>query len=347
MSRETAKRYGPEEPWGSYGAVDIGSHTIRVLVADWDSQGFVRPVHHERHVIRLAQGFARQGVLTDEAMDRALRVMTDISDRLQAFPLRHLRCGATGVVRKAANGADFVKRIHERTRWQVSILTEVQEARLSLHGMLSVLPPLDGPTVCFDLGGSSTEFSLVEGGNPMPLWEGSVFIGAATLTEMCLCHAPASPHELRRAADQAREALRPVVKAVRQQVRQRSRSPEGLSVVGTAGTATTLAAMEARMTQYVPYRINNRTLTKTWIADIVRTLASMSLEERRCLAGLEPGREDIIVGGAVIVEEILAAFDVPHLTVTDAGLLEGLVCDGIHAVAASSSDPLKLRWQIP
>ncbi|MEJ5364292.1 MAG: hypothetical protein WHS86_04265 [Desulfosoma sp.] len=343
MSPDPAQCRPPATSPDLYGAVDLGSHTIRVLVAARHPEGTFRLKHHERHVTRLAQGFSRQGSLTDEAAARALTVVREVAERLRAFPLRALRCGATGVVRKAANGADFIERVRAATGWDVSILSEEQEALLSLRGMVSVLEPPEGPLVCFDLGGSSTEFSLVDWETRGPLWIGSVFVGAATLTEAFLRDAPVSVERLREAADQARRILRPAVDEIREVLRER-RLSEKPSLAGTAGTVTTLAAMDARMAQYVPYRIHNRILTKTWVAETVRSLGAMSLEARRRIVGLEPGREDIILGGAVIVEQILESFDVPHLRVTDAGLLEGLLLDGARA-AGSETTPLEpARW---
>ncbi len=323
-----------------YGAVDIGSHTIRVLVAACGPQGIGQPVHHERHVTRLAQGFSSHGALTDEAMERAVAVLRQVAARLQAFPLRALRCGATGVVRKAANGSDFIRRIRYTTGWEASILREEEEALLSLRGMVSVLEPPEGPLVCFDLGGSSTEFALVDWETRSPLWIGSVFIGAATLTEKYLREAPASEEDLRDAADHARRAIRPAVDGILEALQKHSRSGDKPTLAGTAGTVTTLAAMDARMAHYVPYRINNRILAKTWVSEMIRSLGSMSLEARRRIVGLEPGREDIILGGAVIVEQILESFNVSRMRATDAGLLEGLLLDGAQA-AVSEAKPLR------
>ncbi|ROQ91107.1 Ppx/GppA phosphatase family protein [Desulfosoma caldarium] len=328
-----------ETPLGLYGAVDIGSHTVRLLVAEWHADGRVCPVHHERHVTRLAQGFKDRGMLATEAMERTEAALCSMASRLRALAPRAVRCGATGVVRKAANGPDFIQRVQDMAPWKVSILSEAEEAALSLRGMLSVLEPAHDLVVCFDLGGSSTELALVHRHNPSPLWMGSVFVGAATLTEAYLQNAPTFPDQLRRAAQHARRVLRPAVESIGHVLRRHAGAATGFTVAGTAGTVSTLAAIESRMDRYVPYRIDNRTLTKAWIAETLRSLAAMGLEERRAIVGLEPGREDIIVGGAVIVEEILNCFGVSTLLVSDAGLLEGLLWDGMQSLAA--------RWGVP
>ncbi|WP_445893573.1 Ppx/GppA phosphatase family protein [Desulfosoma sp.] len=332
---------GHEAPWGLYGAVDIGSHTVRMVVAEWRDDGRVCPVHHERHVTRLAQGFGEKGMLTQEAMERTEAVLSGIASRLRDFEPRVVRCGATGVVRRAANGPDFLRRVQDMASWKASILSEAQEAALSLRGMLSVLEPPEDFVVCFDLGGSSTELALVDRRNPSPLWIGSVFVGAATLTEAYLQEAPTSFEQLSRAARHARGVLKPAVENICEELRRYAGSAKGVTVAGTAGTVTTLAAMESRMERYIPYCINNRSLTKAWIAETLRSLAGMGLEERGGIVGLESGREDIIVGGTVIVEEILNSFGVSSLLVSDAGLLEGLLWDGMQSCTA----PYDVPWQ--
>lgn len=336
---------GHEAPWGLYGAVDIGSHTVRVVVAEWRDDGHICPVHHERHVTRLAQGFGEKGTLTQEAMERTEAVLSGIVSRLRDFEPRAVRCGATGVVRRAANGPEFLRRVQDMATWKASILSEAQEAALSLQGMLNVLEPAQDFVVCFDLGGSSTELALVDRRNPSPLWIGSVFVGAATLTEAYLHEAPTAFEQLSRAARYARGVLKPVVENICEKLRRYAGPAMGFAVAGTAGTVTTLAAMESRMDPYIPYRLNNRSLTKAWIAETLRSLAGMGLEERRGIVGLESGREDIIVGGVIIVEEILNSFGVSSLLVSDAGLLEGLLWDGMKSYAAQYGLPWKWSAQ--
>ncbi len=347
MSSSAFSTFSPyEAPWGRYAAVDIGSHTVRMLVADWHADGKLYPLHNERHVTRLAQGFLENGLLTDRAMERTAAVLSEMAVHLQSFSIRAVRCGATGVVRKASNGSDFIRRVQAMAPWKVSILTEAQEAVLSLQGMLSVLQPEHDLVVCFDLGGSSTELALVDRNSPSPLWIGSVFLGAATLTEAYFQKAPASMEQVRQAAYHARSVLQPAVESIFGRLQAPSLSGKKWTVAGTAGTVTTLAAMEARMETYVPYRINNRTLTKAWITETVRSLASLSLEARRGLVGLEPGREDIILGGAVIVREILDCIGVSHVLVSDAGLLEGLLLDVMQGAATRSGVSPQWVWRL-
>ena len=110
-----------------------------------------------------------------------------------------------------------------------------------------------------------------------------------------------------------------------------------MQLVGTAGTVTTLAAMCIKMERYVPYRVNGMVLSKDWLSRMIESLAKMPLAQRRLLAGLEPGREDIILGGAVIVSEILSCFGHDNFIVSDAGLLEGLLIELIETGPTPSS----------
>ncbi len=238
-----------------------------------------------------------------------------------------MTCGATGVVRKAHNGPEFLRVIEEETGIQGTVLSEDAEATLSVKGILSGLTDKDAMILTFDLGGSSTEFTLVAPLRPDPLWTTSVFVGAATVTEAHLKADPPAPSDLESATRHVRLALQPTWAALADLLRSLNLKPTDLQLVGTAGTATTLAAMYLQMAVYQPYRINGQDLTGQWIGDTLRQLASQSLSERRRWVGLEKGREDIILGGTLIVNEILAGLNRTNLVVTDAGLLEGLLLD--------------------
>lgn len=328
-----------------HAALDVGSHTIRVLVAKVPEPGVLVPILQERHIARLAKDYAEPSGLSREAMARALSILQGVAERVEAFRPRTIRAGATGVVRKAVNGRDFLRRAAEVTGLQVPVLTEDEEALLSLRGMLGVLKRPEGPLLAFDLGGSSTEFSLTLPGDQVPCWTTSLFVGAAVLTQQFLERAPAPPEALRKARRHVRDLLGPVCRAVKSAMGDRpARWPVP---VGTAGTVTTLAAMHLGMRDYVPYRINNQRLSASWVCRTVERLSAMSLEQRRRIPGLEAGREDIILGGALIVEEILAAFEAEQLIVTDAGLLEGLLLDGItRQVPRPGTGGVPLTWEI-
>jgi exopolyphosphatase/guanosine-5'-triphosphate,3'-diphosphate pyrophosphatase len=298
-----------------------------MLAARIDGGNRIFPLALERRITRLAGDFHDGQTLKEPAMERSLSVLKEYAGILSEFGVRSVNCGATGVVRRAENSARFLRAIRETTGLHVSILSESSEAFLSAKGTLSVLPRPPCPVVSFDLGGSSTEFLLVNGQSDRPQWETSVFIGAATLTARLLFGDPTDRGSVAAARATAQQLLTPALSAFHA-LRGREPSPFfPFQLVGTAGTVSTLAAMFLGMEPYEPYRINGLVLDRNWLDKTVELLTSLPIASRRQLPGLEDGREDIILGGAIIVQEILKGFHQDRLTVTDGGLLEGLLLE--------------------
>ncbi len=311
---------------GHFAAIDIGSHTTRMIVARIDG-GELVPVCNERRVTRLARNF-RNGELAPPAVDRTLEALSDYRSLLDRHKVGRIACGATGVARRALNSADLIPKIAGETGISISVLSEQEEAFFSAKGMLSVLPEKEGDFLFFDVGGGSTEFLLACLEEDGPVWSASIPVGAAVLTEMFLSDDPPGIE----AVGKASFAVREKVKAAREQMPTKlaacgKASFQSLKLVGTAGTVTTLAAMFLQMDEYTPYRVNGQVLSREWLSGTVAGLAQMPLFSRRLIPGLEPGREDIILGGAVIVDEIIACYEQSSFIVTDAGLLEGLLLD--------------------
>lgn len=313
---------------GNFAAIDIGSHTLRLLIARLENGHELRPLLNDRQITRLARGFQDSGRLQPGPMAHSLQVLAAFARRLEAHQVQQVRCGATGVFRKAANAADFIHRIHGATGLSVAILSEHQEAARSAAGIASVLPALDRARLCFDLGGSTTELAVLAPGSTLPVFTESVLLGAATLTERFFPVAPAEPAALAAAARYSQEHLRPAVEQALAAARRFApgRPPQ---LIGSAGTVTTLAAMLLELQRYQPQLINGQVLERHWIDAAIDRLSRLNLAQRLALVGLEPGREDIILGGALIVRVLLDLLQQPRLLAADAGLLEGLLLDGI------------------
>ncbi|MHC1744334.1 MAG: hypothetical protein AB9873_15055 [Syntrophobacteraceae bacterium] len=307
-------------------AIDIGSHTLRLIIARLDGDRVLTPVRLERRITRLAHHFNLDGRLSTTGIDASMRAMGEYAALASQYGVREIACGATGVVRRASDGGAFLERVTRTFGFPAVILSEEDEALFSARGVLSVLPRKRRPILTFDLGGSTTEFLLVDDGRESATWSTSVFVGAATLTESWIRGDPPEAASIIRAADAARDAVRPAIDKVRSLLGP-GEAWEDLQLVGTAGTVTTLAAIALGMTRYEAYRVNGLVLQEDWLRKTIGHLGAASLEERRRMPGLEPGREDILLGGAVIVGEILRGLARKELTVTDGGLLEGLLID--------------------
>jgi len=332
----------------THASVDIGSHTVRLLIARVDERGLVTPVRFERGITRLSRSFRTGGSLHEDGVRVSMRILGEYADLIASHGVKSVACGATGVVRRAADGPRFMEEVRLRTGLSGSILSESAEAFLSAKGVLSVLPRNGMGVLTFDLGGGTTEFLRVESSADAPSWSKSIFLGASIITERFLRDAPATDDSLMEARNAIRSALREVVALSLYDSATTGNVPGSWELVGTAGTVTTLAAIHLRMAPYVPHRVNGVPLAAKWIESLIARLAAMSLAERRELPGLEEGREDIILGGALIVHEILLGLERARMLVADAGLLEGLLLDLVEKEKFGRVElRTPLKWCLP
>jgi exopolyphosphatase / guanosine-5'-triphosphate,3'-diphosphate pyrophosphatase len=331
-----------------FASVDIGSHTIRLLIAQAGKAGDVHPIQVGRQITRLARNFSGDETLKEDRIDASIAVLKDFASLIHRNGVRSVSCGATGVVRRARNAEAFLRRIEEATGMLPSILSEEAEAFLSAKGILSGLPQAERFVLSFDLGGSSTELVLIDTSQAKSLWSTSIFIGAATITERCLPGDPPNQSSIAHAIEAIRNALHQNLLALMAVLQNLGIPLPVLHLVGTAGTVTTLAAMFLKMSVYEPFRVNGLKLTETWLTQLIDTLSVMPIGERLQLTGLEKGREAIILGGALIVRELLRGLEQSSLTVVDSGLLEGLVLALIEkewGLQPGLSSPLLFRLQ--
>lgn len=337
---------GRTEARSSYAAIDVGSHTIRLMIAQLSGPLELAPVHVGRVITRLAKNFQNGQQLSFASIEESLAVLQSYADLLRRYNVQAAACGATGVMRRAANSTDFQQMVKQAAGLSLEVLSEKTEAVLSAKGILSVLQNKAEMLLLFDLGGSSTEFLLIDPTQAEPVWDTSVFVGASTLTERYLSADPVQSHQVRAAADAVQKQVKPVFDFVAANLEDRGKSLDQLQLVGTAGTVTTLAAMQLQMERYEPRRVNGLELSRSWLREMTNQLQNLSLAERRNIKGLEPGREDIILGGALIVREIIDGLHRDRLTATDAGLLEGLLLNLVEKDRGMFHTPLQtpLTW---
>ena len=297
-------------------SIDVGSNTIRLLIAGPDVSAPLRPIHIERRITRLGENFLPERILQPEAMARSIAALKEFVELMGHNGVSVYSAGATAVVREASNGSNFLDLVQKETGLRVRLLSGTDEARLSLLGVSSVITNKDSAMVVFDIGGGSTE--LVWQGDSSDIESFSLAVGVVHLTERFLQGDPPG-HE---PCLQVREYVSTVLK----ELSFHQNSHDSLWV-GTAGTVTTLASMWYEMTEYDPAKINGTVLEKAWLVDLCAQLAEMNLTERRKLTGLEPGREDIILAGGLVTLEMMEVFGFSRFTVSDAGLLEGLFLD--------------------
>ena len=299
-------------------SIDLGSNTIRLLIAEPAVTAPIRPTLVEQRITRLGENFLPDKTLQTSATERTISALKEFAELMSLNGVTDYSAGATAVVREASNGRNFLDQVQRETGLVVRLLSGFEEARLSLLGVASVISNKESSMVVFDIGGGSTELVWKSEGDKSGSESSSLPLGVVHLTETFLQGDPPGLEACRR--------LRNHVSSVLAELPLRMDFHDAFWV-GTAGTVTTLASMWHELVEYDPETINGTVLGRTWLADLCATLARMKLSERRKLAGLEPGREDIILAGGLVTLEIMDTFGFSRFTVSDAGLLEGLFLD--------------------
>lgn len=295
-------------------AIDFGTNTARLLIAERVS-GKLVPVLVKREVVRLGGGFTDERGLSEEAWQRGLVCLQRFSDIISGYDVREVRASATSAVRDAVNGSMFVDCVFRETGIRLVVIDGNVEARLTLNGVLSALDSECETLVVVDVGGGSTEFTVSSHGSPVYIR--SMPIGVVRLTEGFTT------------ISKIDERVHTVIDQLADDLATSSITiAEGAELVGTAGTATTLAAIMMGMTDYDYRRVNNYTVSRTDIAEIYQRLILMTPHERLAVKGLEKGREDLIIAGMMILMAIMDKFCFQCLKVSDFGLLEGLALSG-------------------
>jgi exopolyphosphatase/guanosine-5'-triphosphate,3'-diphosphate pyrophosphatase len=299
------------------GAIDIGTNSVRLLVADVDGVGAaaaLQPLDRRMRITRLGQGVDQSRRLRPDAIDRTLDVLREYKGALDDLGVKRARATATSAARDAANRADFFGPVADVLGFEPELLPGDEEARLSFLGATAQLSE-PAPYLVVDIGGGSTEFVV---GTDEPEGLVSVDTGSVRLTEQYLTSDPPEPEELSEARSVVRDHLADVereVPAVR----------EAATLIGLAGTITTVAAVELGLPEYDRDKIHHFRLTKAAAEDVFRTLATETAEQRRHNPGLEPGRVDVIVGGATVLVTIMRTFGFDEMLVSEADILDGLV----------------------
>lgn len=323
-----------------YASVDIGTNTLRLLVADTNGadkdgadkdesgKGGLRPVLYKRAITRLGGDYTSDAGLAPASMERTVEALRGFRDEIDRLGVDKVIATATSVVRRAKNREDFLRDAARKARLEVEVIDGQEEARLSLLGVHSVVGT-GGSHLVFDIGGGSTEYIIASGGELLASW--SLDLGVVHLAEEHLLTDPPTEVEVLAMEAEVRVTIEDLAakmlwKGVEANPVEGAGGAGGATtLVGTAGTVTTLAAIDMDLSEYDRERINNHRITKQVVAEIYGRLLAMTMAERGEILSLEKGREDLIIPGAAIVLITMERFGFDELIVSDAGLLEGLI----------------------
>jgi exopolyphosphatase/guanosine-5'-triphosphate,3'-diphosphate pyrophosphatase len=304
-------------------AVDIGTNTVRLLIAELHADGRLEPLLYRRAITRLGGGYTDTMGIDRASAERTFRALEGFAGTIGGAGAESVKAVATSVVRKASNSAWFLGEIRARTGLDVIVIEGEAEAALSLKGVSSVIDAGARPLLMIDIGGGSTEFIVSKNGALERAW--SMEMGVVHLSEAYLKSDPPESTEIQDMASEIRGVIEKLIGLMAGDGVTGYSARDGAVLAGTAGTITTLAALDQDLKEYDRDRVNNYTLKKDRIAAIYRRLAGLTLRERAAIPGLEKGREDLILPGAAITLCTMDLFGFDSIKVSDAGLLEGIL----------------------
>ncbi|WP_347303114.1 Ppx/GppA phosphatase family protein [Croceibacterium sp. TMG7-5b_MA50] len=331
----------PAQGRQAYAAIDLGTNNCRLLIARPTGENFT-VIDAFSRVVRLGEGLAQTGRLSDVAMDRAVAALRICSDKLRRRNVHLARSVATEACRRATNGPAFIERVREETGIRLDIISAQEEARLAVLGCHILLEDGIGPAVIFDIGGGSTELVLIEPGAPVPRildWQ-SVPWGVVSLTETMGAEPDGTEALLARYA-----TMRGTVADAFADFAERiaaHRAPD-LRLLGTSGTVTTLASLHLALPQYDRRAVDGLIVPSDAMRAITTRLSGMGPAERRTLPCIGNERADLVVAGCAILDAILDIWPAPRLGVADRGIREGILRSLMSADAEGQMAQAALR----
>lgn len=304
-----------------YAALDLGTNNCRLLIARPQGDGFA-VVDAFSRIVRLGEGLAATGRLSDAAMDRTVAALKICAEKLKRRDVTLARSVATEACRRASNGPAFVERVLAETGIHLDIITAEEEARLAVLGCHALLEPGDGPALVFDIGGGSTELVLLDASGPVPRvldWHSAPW-GVVSLTESLGAgrEAPMASGAYARMRACVTESFAPFAKRL-------PRTDEPRRLLGTSGTVTTLASVHLGLASYDRSQIDGLIVPAESMLAVSQRLAGMSLAERGTVPCIGSERADLVVAGCAILETILALWPAERLGVADRGIREGIL----------------------
>ncbi|HEV7288975.1 MAG TPA: Ppx/GppA phosphatase family protein [Sphingomonas sp.] len=306
-----------------YAALDLGTNNCRLLIARPTGGGFT-VVDAFSRIVRLGEGLASSGRLSDAAIERTIAALRICADKLRRRNVALSRSVATEACRQAANGPEFIQRVYRETGIVLDIITAEEEARLAVLGCHALLEPGDGPALVFDIGGGSTELVVVDSTGETPRildWHSAPW-GVVSLTEAR--GIVGDNDAATRAAAYARmrgaveEAFAPFVARL-------SKINGTPRLLGTSGTVTTLASVHLGLPSYDRNAVDGLIVPAASMRAVSQRVAELDLAGRSAIPCIGAERADLVVAGCAILETIMDIWPAERLGIADRGIREGIL----------------------
>jgi exopolyphosphatase / guanosine-5'-triphosphate,3'-diphosphate pyrophosphatase len=315
------------------GAIDVGSNSVHMIVADVGRDGHLEVVDRVKEMVRLGRRSFTTGRLTTESMDLAVRALVNFKRLVRVRRVERLRAVATSAVREARNRAEFIRRIKRETGITVEVISGLDEARLIFKAARHALGLDGGPHLLVDVGGGSVELVLVRDGRP--LWMRSVKLGAARLAERFLTDDPPSRAQLARLEAHLERVIGPQMR--------RARREGVMRAIGTSGTINTLVAMARSSRGEELGRLHGANASAGEISDLTRDLVEANSAMRVELPGIDAKRADLMPAAAVLVNFIMKKSGAPELVACTLALREGVLLGLAHKTDSRSAADARRR----
>ncbi len=312
-------------------AIDIGTNSVHMVVARMSGKGRFEILTREKDVVRLGSGPSDMKRLTPDAIDRGIATLDRCRRIAENFEARVVAV-ATSAVREAENREEFLRRARDEAGVEVEVISGFEEARLIHLGVLQAVAVFDREILMCDIGGGSTE--LLVGKGEEIYAARSLKLGAIRLTQRFFADGRFGHHRVERCRRHIEDALLPFIRDTR------ALSPD--VVVGSSGTIETLAAMAmARGGEDTPRSMNAATLSRADLSSVIKDVVEAGdAEAVRKLPGTDPTRGDILLAGALILEEVMAGFGIEELVVSEYALREGVLLDASRKLAGTPTHHL-------
>jgi exopolyphosphatase / guanosine-5'-triphosphate,3'-diphosphate pyrophosphatase len=295
-----------------HAAIDVGSNTVRMIIGEC-LHGILRPAEYHRKITRLAGQISVSNELNTASMERTLAALRSFREILKSANVKDTRIVGTAALRRATNQQYFIDQVFAETGLNLDVIEGTEEARLMALGVLTAIDPIPNDAIIIDIGGGSTEFVCLS--------EGSVcFQTSYPLGVVRLCEEFNTDRE-------QYDAISHVICQFMSALKSNELIGKNWNLIGTAGTITTLAAIDLQLTDYNSALINNHCIPMSELKAIEQHLRSLTDKGRESITGMEPGRGDLILPGVSIVLALMHAFHQDQIKVADSGLLEGTLLD--------------------
>ena len=300
-------------------SIDIGTNTILLLVADLDEQGTIHPIEHQQRLPRLGRDVDDKGVIHVSAFDRVVRILHEYKNLAIHLAANRIVAVATSAIRDAANKDEFVSYVKRTTGIGIEILSGEDEALCTYRGAVSGFPETGHRTAVVDIGGGSTEFSFpspCEGNrnDKTAVEQQSFQIGCVRLSERFFRHNPPEPQEI----ENARGLI------TREFSRLKDLDLSEYSLIGVAGTATTLACLDQGLMEFEIEKVSGYTMECNRVGEWLVRLVALKTEEILSLSKTTEGRADILTAGVLILHEFMTQIRLKKIVVSERGLRYGL-----------------------